>query len=81
VEKPSGGGCSEPSQRWPISPDVRQRRQAESLYETEILLREQGIMDFVYDEKRDLFCFKDGRFAFSRIYANWRVLEERGYQA
>jgi hypothetical protein len=69
-----------PSQRWPISPDERERRRAESLYETEMLFREDGISGFVYDEERDLFRFKDGRFAFSRTHANTRLLEERGYQ-
>ena len=55
------------------------RRAAESLYELDMLLREEGLSDFVYDEGKDLFRFKDGRFAFSRRYADFKLLEERGY--
>ena len=44
-------------------------------------LREEGeIPDFVYDEEQDLFRFpKDGRFAFSREWADVELLQERGY--
>ena len=43
------------------------RRGAETLYELEMLWREEGTSDFVYDEEYDLFRFpEDGRFAFSR---------------
>jgi hypothetical protein len=52
-----------------------------SLYETEMLFREEGLSDFVYDEEHDLFRFKDGRFAFSRTQANIALLEERDYGA
>jgi hypothetical protein len=69
-----------PSQRRPLPPDERQRRRANSLYETEMLFREEGTSDFVYDEEKDLFRFKDGLFAFSRIHVNTRLLEERGYK-
>ncbi len=51
------------------------------LYELEMLLREQGSSSFVYDEEKDLFRFKDGRFAFSRTQADVKLLEERGYEA
>jgi hypothetical protein len=46
-----------------------------------MLLREEGeIPDFVYDEEQDLFRFpEDGSFAFSKEYANVKLLEERGY--
>ena len=44
-----------------------------------MLLREEGISDFVYDEGEDLFRFPDGRFAFSREWANVDLLQERGY--
>jgi hypothetical protein len=54
--------------------------QAKSLYEMEMLFRKDGSSGFVYDEERDLFRFKDGRFAFSRTYANTSLLEERGYR-
>jgi len=59
---------------------ARRRRQAEGLYELEIALREEGDSDFIYDEERDLFRFpEDGRFAFSREWADKRLLRERGY--
>jgi hypothetical protein len=46
-----------------------------------MLFREEGSCSgFVYDEEKDLFRFKDGRFAFSRTHANTKLLEERGYQ-
>ncbi len=58
----------------------RRRRQAAALYELEMMLREEGDSDFVYDEERDLFRFpEDGRFAFSQERVDVRVLQERGY--
>ena len=58
----------------------RRRRRANALYVFEMLLREEGISDFVYDEEQDLFRFpQDGRFAFSRERAEVKLLEERGY--
>jgi hypothetical protein len=56
----------------------RRRRRANALYEFEMVLREEGISDFVYEEK-GLFRFADGRFAFSREWADVDLLEERGY--
>jgi hypothetical protein len=50
------------------------------LYEVEMQLREEGYSDFIYDEEKDLFRFKDGRFAFSRTQADVKLLEERGYK-
>ena len=64
---------------WPIPPAELQRRQAEALYEIEMLFRQKGFYDFVYDEEKDLFRFPDGRFAFSRTHADLKLLEERGY--
>jgi hypothetical protein len=66
-------------EEWPIPPAELQRRQAEALYEIEMLFREAGISDFVYDEEKDLFRFPDCRFAFSRTHADLKLLEERGY--
>jgi len=44
------------------------------------LCEEGEIPDFVYDEEQDLFRFpEDGRFAFSREWADVELLEERGY--
>jgi hypothetical protein len=51
------------------------------LYELEMQLCEEGYSDFVYDEEKNPFGFKDGRFAFSRTQADVRLLEERGYVA
>ena len=52
------------------------RRRAESLYELETLFREEGISELVYDEDHDLFRFpEDGRFAFSREWADVKLLE------
>ena len=31
----------------------------------------------VYDEEKDLFRFRDGRFAFSHNRADWELLRER----
>ena len=69
------------SQQWPIPPAELRRRKAKSLYEIEMFFREEGLFDFIYDEERDLFRFKDGRFAFSRTHADVKLLEERGYSA
>ena len=44
-----------------------------------MVLREEGISDFVYDEEKDLFRFADGRFAFSREWADIDLFQERGY--
>ena len=58
----------------------RRRRRAQALYRFEMTLREEGeVSDLVYDEEQDLFRFPDGRFAFSKEYANVKLLEERGY--
>ncbi len=69
------------SQQRPIPPAERRRRSAKALYELEMLLREERYSDFIYDEEKDLLCFKDGRLAFSRTQANVKLLEERGYEA
>ena len=58
---------------------VRRRRRANALYEFEMVLHEEGISDFVYDEKQDLFRFPDGKFAFSKEWADIDLLQERGY--
>jgi hypothetical protein len=67
------------SEEWPIPPAELRRRQAEALYEIEMLFREEGLSSFVYDEEKDLFRFPDGRFAFSRTHADLKLLEEHGY--
>jgi hypothetical protein len=67
------------SQEWPIPPAELRRRQAKALYGTEMLLREEGLSSFFYDEEKDVFRFPDGRFAFSQTHADLKLLEERGY--
>jgi hypothetical protein len=56
------------------------RRQAESLYDLEMVLREEGVSTFIYDAERDLFRFpEDRRFAFSKEWADVKLIRERGY--
>lgn len=56
------------------------RKQAQTLYELEMAFRAEGWEDFVYDEEYDLFRFpEDGRFAFSREWADIELLQKRGY--
>ena len=74
-----GSGSDRRAMRRFGSYQQRRRRRANALYEFEMLLREEGISDFVYDEEKDLFRFPDGRFAFSRQYADVELLQERGY--
>ena len=57
----------------------RRRRRASALYEFEMVLREEGLSDFVYDEEEDLFRLPDGRFAFSKEWADMDLLQKRGY--
>lgn len=53
---------------------------AEDLCDVEAYFREKGCSDFDYDAELDVFRFtEDGRFAFCREFADWRLLEERGY--
>jgi hypothetical protein len=57
----------------------QRRGQAEMLYELAVALRAEGISDLIYDEDHDLFRFPDGRFAFSKEWADVKALQERGY--
>ena len=57
----------------------RRRRRANALYVFEMILREEGLSDFVYDEEEDLFRFSDGRFAFSKEWADIDLLQKRGF--
>jgi hypothetical protein len=53
---------------------------AKDLCDVEAYFREKGSGEFEYDESLDVFRFpEDGRFAFCREFADWRLLEERGY--
>ena len=56
------------------------RRGAEALYELEMVWLKEGTSEFVYDEEHDLFRFPEvGRFAFSKEWADVKLLEKRGY--
>ena len=53
---------------------------AEDLCDVETYFRDKGCSEFEYDAELDVFRFaEDGRFAFCRDFANWQLLEERGY--
>ena len=52
----------------------------EDLYDFERYFTSKGGSEFVYDEALDVFRFpEDGRFAFCREFADWQLLQERGY--
>ncbi len=53
---------------------------AETLYDLEMECWRQGWgadPALVFDEERELFRFRDGKFAFSREHADWRLLKKR----
>ena len=54
-------------------------RAAKILYDLEMGLWEANMSDLSYDEEQDCFRFRDGRFAFSKTEADWKLLEEGGY--
>ncbi len=55
------------------------RQAAKVLYDLELGLWEANMSKLRYDEEQDCFRFRDGRFAFSKSRANWKLLEELGY--
>ena len=55
------------------------RRAAKVLYDLEMRLWEMDMSKLSYDEEQDCFRFRDGRFAFSKTQADWKLLEELGY--
>jgi hypothetical protein len=55
------------------------RQAVKVLYDLEMGLWEMDMSNLSYDEDQDCFRFKDGRFAFSRTQADWKLLEEVGY--
>jgi hypothetical protein len=60
--------------------DLRRDR-CETLYLLEVEFRKisEGDPKLVYDAEADLFRLSsDGRFAFSRKYADWELLRRRG---
>ena len=53
---------------------------AGDLCDIEAYFRSKGGSEFVYDEELDVFRFpEDGRFAFCKEFADWKLLRERGY--
>ena len=63
------------------SAELHRQKEAEALYRFEMMLRAAGLSDFVYDEQENLFRFRDGRFAFSRVQADTKLLLERDHRA
>jgi hypothetical protein len=58
----------------------QRNRDAALRYDLEMESRKVGWGDpaLVYDEEKNLFRFRDGRFAFSRDHADWALLRKRG---
>ena len=66
------------------APSAKQRseqrkRDAALRYDLEMESRMVGWGDpvLVYDKEKDLFRFRDGRFAFSRDHADWALLRKK----
>jgi hypothetical protein len=55
------------------------RQAAKVLYDLEMGLWEANMSKLSYDEDQECFRFRDGRFAFSKTEADWKLLEELGY--
>ena len=52
----------------------------EILYDVEMFFSKEGFSKLEYDEELDVFRFpEDGRFAFCKEFADWKLLKERGY--
>jgi hypothetical protein len=61
-------------------PQAAMRLWLQDLHALETYLTKRGGSEFVYDKELDVFRFpEDGRFAFCREFADWKLLEERGY--
>jgi hypothetical protein len=60
-------------------PDASSDLRSEDLCEVVTYLMNKGGSEFSYDEDLDVFRFEDGRFAFCEEFADWELLEERGY--
>jgi hypothetical protein len=54
------------------SKDADDRQAARVLYDLQMGLWEANMSEeLTYDEERECFRFRDGRFAFSKTKANW----------
>ncbi len=60
-------------------PDLARGLRPEDLCDIVTYLMSKGGSEFVYDKEMDVFRFEDGRFAFCEEFADWKLLEERGY--
>jgi hypothetical protein len=65
---------------WAKRRSEQRKRDAALRYSLEMESRKLGWGDpaLVYDEEKDLFRFRDGRFAYSRDHADWELLRKRG---
>ena len=65
---------------WAKRRSEQRKRDAALRYELEMESRKVGWEDpsLGYDEQKDLFRFREGRFAFSRDHADWALLRKRG---
>ena len=65
---------------WEKRRSEQRKRDAALRFYLEMESRKVGWGDpaLVYDEEKDLFRFRDGRFAFSREHADWELLRKRG---
>jgi len=65
---------------WAKLRSEQRKRDAALRYELEMESRKVGWGDpaFIYAKEKDLFRFRDGRFAFSREHADWALLRIRG---
>jgi hypothetical protein len=62
-----------------MTSDDANHRAAKVLYDLEMGLWDMNLSKLSYDEEQDCFRFRDGRFAFSKTQADWKLLEELGY--
>ena len=61
-------------------PEAARDLRPEDLCDIVTHLAKQGGSQFSYDEEMDVFRFSDdGRFAFCEEFADWELLEERGW--
>jgi len=61
-------------------PDAARGLRPEDLCEVVTYLIDKGGSEFSYDEEMDVFRLsEDGRFAFCEEFADWQLLQERGW--
>ncbi len=65
---------------WAKRRSEQRKRDAALRYDLEMESRKVGWGDpaLVYDKEKDLFRFRDDRFAFSLEHADWALLRKRG---